>query len=227
MAFSGQDVFTYEIIESVLPRIVYFESTLSLREALFAPPELLRQRAQMKQLAREQSDVLAQAISELGGNANWRPPQVDPTTEPRLYVSHNVAEVLKALATSRMSRFAARLRRLGEEDLDGIGGILNAGAILGRYILNMAGEPSYFVYKFTDSKNPEAVGQMERGDVLGFVRLQEEADRVIEDEQPLNVIISPGKRRMDVYERWPAGYVPVTSRAVVVDKMDLDQNYQA
>ena len=221
MEASGGDFIFEEIISAFQPpRVTYFDATLTLREAIFASPEAVRQKELQKKLAYESNEAIAQAIAELGGgSSNWQPPQRLLHLEPRLFVSQDVAEVLKRFATSRLSRFAARLRRFGQIE-KGAEEILTAGYVLGCYVLNANGESSYYAYRFTD-QDPRIAIQTEYDNMLAHVRLQEEPDRIISDDQPLNFVIDP-KGRIEVYERWPAGYIPITARAVVADVVELD-----
>ncbi|MBI4015969.1 MAG: hypothetical protein HY362_04600 [Candidatus Aenigmarchaeota archaeon] len=219
-ASSGDFVFEEITGAFAPPRVTYFDAALTLREAIFASPEVVRQRELQKKLAYESNEAIEQAIAELGGGSkNWRPPQHLSQLEPRLFVSQDVAEVLKRFATSRQ-RAQQGWRRIFGQTKKGADEIITAGSILGCYVLNTNGEPSYYVYRFTD-QDPRAAVQTEYDNMMGYVRVQEEPDRVIEDNQPLNIIIDP-KGRMEVYERWPAGYIPITARAVVADVVDLD-----
>ncbi len=220
MAFSGQDT-GVEFVADLLPRIAYVESALTLDEALFAPPEARKQKEDKLEKMREATiDIMAQAIFELGGG---RPQtQIPSGPEPRFYVSYQVVEELKRLATSTMYRFATHMRLLSGGYTEDVEGTWVAGILGGRSVLNTRGELSYIAYLFADPSYPDTARQTQHDDVLGFVRIQDRASRVVPDTNLLNVALSPAQRRIAVYERASDRYLPVTP-AVAVTAVELEE----
>ncbi len=219
MAFSGQ-VPVEEFVADLLPRIAYVESALTLEEALFEPPEAVKRKEDNWQKMREATmDIMAQAIFELGGG---RPQaQIPSGPEPRFYVSYQVVEELKKLATRSIYRFATHRRLLAGGYTEDFEGTWVAGILGGRSVLNTRGELSYVAYLFADPSCPETARQTEHDDVLGFVRIQDRANRVVPDTNLLNVALSPAQRRIAVYERASGRYLTVEP-AVAVTAVELE-----